>query len=212
VPIRPIIGDAYLDDGMRGHLFNMSRKNLWRLTGYELEDLLQEGYLCYYKCRHRYVGQPPQKKPNGKMRRGLPAQNPDKAARKHFMAIVKMAFRNHIYSLASKQAMCVRETLVADLLRDDQPEVKLWDHLIPSEPELATTTTLLNTAPREVLQLLGLLLSDALDGYRRLTRRDATTGKWRRGPRETTNQRYCRLLGLPSNYDIVGQVERHFLG
>lgn len=190
--------DPYLDEGMRGYIFKTAKKNLYRIAGYELEDLVQEGYACYYKCRMRYVGRPPA--PN---HTALPFTNPTKLERRHFMSIVKTAFHNSISTLATKCPSGV-EFVVSDLVPPDRLQEEYWDSVIPLAGEEVSVYMLIQTAPREIKQLLQLLVVDAVSlSYERF-------GKWHR-KRETNNQRYCRLLGLPQDYDLAGALERHFL-
>jgi hypothetical protein len=187
---------------MRGHIVNMARNNLWRLskTGYDLDDMIQEALICYYKCRNKYVGARPKRKANGKYRRYLPPKNPDGVAIRHFMRLVQRSFRNHIYSLAEKTAGG-REIPMSQLLRPEQLEENGWDQLMPPDSEVATAASLLASAPDEIARLFALLVQDAVDGYRRFGKRNRL--------RETNNQYFCRLLGVPE-YDIEAAVHRHF--
>lgn len=187
----------YYDAQMRKTLSIISRENAWRIAGYTEEDLLQDGFVVYCRCYERYVGKEPGLRPNGTPRRFIP-EEPDKTARKHFMRLVHRAFMNHIYSLAKKQPS-LRERPVSDFT---EFPVVLYDAHLPEDSEVATASLLLKTAPREVRMLIDLLVNDALD-----------LGKYLRHgkTRETNNERYCRLLGLPVAFDVAFAFERHFL-
>lgn len=213
--------DPYLDQGMRGWLFKTAKANYRGIAGCGLDDLIQEGYLCYYKCRARYVGKPPETKKNGTCRY-LPETDPDGPARRHFMSLVQRAFSNRISDMRKKQSALV-EVPACQLIGADQTEEQMWETVIPADYEVASASMLLASAPTEIKQLFKLLIDDMMEikdsmwfwqeepnkvplsGYRRFGRR-------RRAPRETTNQRFCRLLGLKPGTDIVGEVDRHFLG
>ncbi len=203
--------DEYLDAGMRGCIVNMAKKHCYRIAGHDIDDLIQEGYYIYYKCRMRYVGQRPTRKPDGTLRRALPVRKPDKQARKHLMSLVKMSFRNHLITLAEKQP-AAREALMCDMIRPDQIEENVWDQLMPPEQELATVTSLLQSAPKEIKQLLTLLVTDALEATSYLRRGTKMRGGRPVSPRETNNEYYCRALGLPTSYNVEYALTRHFLG
>lgn len=210
--------DPYLDTGTRAYILIMARKNCWRIAGYGVEDLVQEGYFCYYKCKHRYVGRDPDPVPPdrpepwsaarvGRRReryRWLPPDNPDKLARRHFMCLFKTTFARHIANLAAKTPAGY-ESLVTDLLKDDDQTVEqVWEELLPAEPETASAATLLASAPVELRQLFALLVSDTVRGYRRY-------GRGPRAPRETSRRYYASLLGLSHQYDWRGVAQRYFL-
>lgn len=169
------VADPYLDAGMRGWIVQTARKNLHRVVGYELDDLVQEGYYCFYKCKRRYVGKCDVGVANpNKVWRYLPLNNPTKDNQRHFMALVKMSFLNHIVSLSRKNP---RELPDEDILAT-----------ISVASELTEIRTALMKAPREVKQLVDFLLHDALTA--------SECVRVRGGRRETTDQKLSRVLGL----------------
>jgi hypothetical protein len=198
--------DFYLDKGMRGFIVNTAKREFWKVASYyEFADLVQDGYVCYYRCWNRYVGKE-RYNHAGEVCRFLPKVSPDKIARQHFMSLVQRAFFNHISTLASKR-MGLHEQPVSSLLSEEaSSETEVWDKLLPSTPEEGTLRTLLASAPAEIKQLAMLLASDGLSllGFERKR-------KGRRLLRETTNEFYCRITGLdPAKYDLVGQVRAYF--
>lgn len=204
--------DGYLDAGMRGWIFRTAVENVYKIAGYRVEDLVQDGYMCFYKCRNRYVGVRGLRKRDGTPCRYLP-KRPDKEARKHFQALVKTAFGNHISTLATRHPAS-SERLMVDMVHPLQTEEQVWDTLMPPEQEVASVSALLEAAPGEIKRLFALLVDDALEfaGYRRRVGELEDSGRYRlKWRRETNNEYFCRLLKLPSNYDIVGQVENYFL-
>lgn len=200
---------AYLDEGMRGFIFSTARKYYWRLAGWDFDDLVQEGFLCYWKCYIRYVG----KRSNAF--RYLPPKHPDSLARQHFMALVRTAFMNRINTLLAHQPNC--ETPISQMTTEAESSVEpLWDRILPADSEVATASQLLLNAPAEIKQLFDLLINDLLDmPYRAFSthssRHRLRWGKSRRAPRETTNQYLCRLVGKPPEFDMVGLINNHFL-
>lgn len=199
-------GDPYLDAGVRGHIVRLANLHVRRLRGWDVEDLIQEGYLCYTIVKTRYVGCRPKRKPDGTFRRALPPKRPDQIARKHFMRLLQRTYLNRISTLARRQSRAT-ELLMNDLVAvmPEVPEAASWDRLIPPEDETATTMILLRSAPEEIRQLFKIMVDDVTRPMRRF-------GKRNRPARETTNDYYCRLLKLPRGFDMVGLVQKHFVG
>ncbi len=202
--------DPYLDAGMKNFLVHMSRKELWRVASwYEFEDLLQDGYLCYYKCR------------NSDRYKVLTSKNhPAKSDRKWMMSLVRTTFENYIHDLARRYAM-VTETAVSQLGLEDSELDDVWGIIAPSQPEEATLASMLASAPEEISRLMILLASDsaeALGFYRSRTYVSELYGgltprvrRGRRRLRETTNEYYCRLLGLdPRECNLLNRVREYF--
>ena len=208
--------DPYLDRAMRGWIVNISKRNYGRVANFEIEDLIQEGYLCYYKCRARYVGKPGLKKRDGTPCRFLPETDPDRQALRHFQSLVCTTFNNALSTLALKQPKGW-EIAISTLATPDQSSEQAWEAVLPPDAEVATAAALLASAPKEIKQLFQILINDALElvGGRRVVGNDewfVEEAPKRRGrKRETTNERYCRLLGLPSSYNVAFALERHFL-
>ena len=73
------------DKGVRGWLKRIAVSNYWRVSGfYELDDLVSDGYLCYYEVRLRY---------------------PNATARQHIMRLFQVTYLNHIHDLAKKRTL-----------------------------------------------------------------------------------------------------------
>lgn len=189
--------DPYLDDGMRGWIVTTAKKNYWRVASYyELDDLIQDGYLCYSKCYSRY-------------RHLTIKRHPLKEDRRRFMALVQVAFVNHITTLAWKRTRLDATPLSAITQAETGQAVSL-EALLPEAPEEASVAALLASAPVEIKRLFQVLVDDALSFSDMLRRKG--TGRRRIG-RETSNEYFCRLIGLdPQQIDIVAAVNRHFLG
>jgi len=95
--------DVYFDAGLRGWLKTTAVKEHWRVASwYSVEDLVQDGYVCYCKCRDRYTLAVPQPgdRPDGYAHQNLFTDQPNEKQRKHFMSLVQRAFYNHIYTLS----------------------------------------------------------------------------------------------------------------
>lgn len=180
--------DPFLDAGMRGYIVNTARKEFWRVASYiEIDDLIQDGYLCYAKCAKAY---PQLSKIN----------NPTNEQKRHFMSLVKTAFANHIHTLASKRTAAPDELLN---LTAEETETEALDRLLPAEGEIGSFAMLLANAPAEIKQLIQLLTAD-VQGFTR-------TKVGRRSLRETTNEHFCRLLGVdPNTVNMVERVKSYF--
>jgi len=201
--------DPYLDAGMRGFIVNTAKREFWRVASwYELEDLIQDGYLCYYKCRNRYTQ--------------LSVKNhPTKGDKKWMLCLVRTTYLNHIrHTLAGKMLhgceMVISQMGVEDLGLDD-----VWAGIAPPQSEEATLAVMLAQAPSEIKQLICLLVGDGSEalGFSRSRNRISRTAsgkvlrvrRGRRQLRETTNEYYCRLMGLdPGRYDLLGLVRGYF--
>ena len=183
--------DAYLDEGMRGFIFNTAKKEFWKVASYyEFDDLVSDGYVCFYKCRKR-------------LHERLLVNNPTKDQRREVQAFVARAFFNHISTLATKR-MGVHEMPEASLSTDDDQNV--FEELLPPQMEEATLLTLLASAPAELKQLIQLLVSDGLSLLKFERKRVG-----RRLVRETSNEFYCRLLGVdPEKNNLVEQLRAYF--
>jgi hypothetical protein len=190
------VGTAYLDEGMRGWIVNAARREFWRVQELcDLADLVQDGYLCFAKCARAY--------PELSL-----VTTPSKDQRRQFQALVKTAFANHVSTLAVKhKGVSVRA--VSQISVDPASATDaVWDKIAPPQQEEATLLTLLASAPAEIAQLAQLLAADGLDVLR--FKRTRTR---RRALRETTNEYFCRLLGLdPAHHDLRAKVKAYFGG
>lgn len=160
-----------LDAGIKGWIINTSKKNLWRVPSwYDLDDLIQDGYICYASCNLRYKAVKEQR---------------------HFMALVKVTFINHIHDLSKVRTRLPEEAL--------PPEAMAFQGVVQSE---APFFTLVKQLPGELVALIEHLLSDKpKPAYKQFP--DHT--------RETTNQYLCRLLGIdPNAVNLATVFREHF--
>lgn len=196
--------DPYFDEGMRGWLLKQAARNYWRIAGFDAEDLFQEGLVCFYKCKQKYPEL-------------VRKRFPTKAELSHFMALVKTTFTNRITDMAMTQSP-VREPRLLDVAdeaaqfqysKSNLDDQTVLERFLSPEDEVQTVGSLLQSAPSEIKQLFQLLIDDALElsGYRRF----GHPGRNRRPKRETNNQYYSRLLGLPPDRNIEEEIKRHFL-
>ena len=180
--------DPFLDTGMRGFIFNTARKHYWRVASwYEFDDLVQDGYLCYAKCKAKYSETVTEKR--------------------HFMSLVQVSFLNHISTLASKRT-ATEEVAVSHLAAREGEDGADLEKLGGSTPESASFLSLVSGAPEEFKQLILLLADDVSEvtGFKRKSK-----VKHRRRFRESTNEYFCRLLGKdPQDENVVEQLRAYF--
>src|SRR6185312_11865843 len=135
--------DIFLDAGMRGWIVRTAKREYWRVAQLcDFPDLVQDGYLCYAKCRRAYLDPRPD----------LTGTRDEK---RWFQSLVKTTYTNHIHTLAAKHKG-VSELPASQLAADDSGEDAVWARL-PSQPELGTLQALVASAPAEIKQLMILL-------------------------------------------------------
>lgn len=184
------LSDVYLDTGMRRFLINTAKREFWRVaSSYDIDDLIQDGYVCYYKCVKAYPA--------------LIVTEPTKDQRRNFMALVRTAFGNHIINLANKRTKSPSIVQSVDSLVEGEELVSSSQMVSFSE---GSFSVLVASAPAEIQALVRLLVSDTESAVEYLKIK-----KGRRWFRETTNEYYCRILGLdPKKEDVVSRVRAYF--
>lgn len=134
-----------LDKGMKGWIVNYSKKNYWRVSSpcFDLEDLIQEGYICYCRCLDMY--------------------GEKITEQRHFMSLLQITFANHVNQLSQGKTSSyspVRAKFQEVAISDYKDgEIKL-EELAPTEPEEASFMALLGQLPAELKELVSILLSD----------------------------------------------------
>lgn len=170
-----------LDRGLELWLFKTARKNYWRVAAYyELEDLIGDGYLVYAECRQRYKERVNE--------------------RRHFMALFRTCYLNHITDLANKRSRELsngRHSELPDAVAISNAEFQnpeqFGDLLPPTLPD-AEIAVLLAQAQGPLQLVLKLFYTDS--GIELLR-------ECPQNPREPTNTYLCRILGLDSKkYDL----------
>lgn len=191
--------DTFLDDGLRGWIANTARKEHWRMAlWYSLDDLEQDGYLCYAKCVRAY----PQL---------ASIANPTHGERKWFMALVQTSYRNHIMTLAGKFSIAKEDTL-PDIAETDDRGGSLEALMSPAS-EVASILLVLKSAPAEIRDAIDKLLEDGFDGgdyLRSQLYKDGTRLRRSRRPRrETTKDHFERVTGVS---DLPNKLREYLFG
>lgn len=172
-------------------------RNHWRVAAwYDVEDLKQDGYACFYKCVERYQRLNRKRKPR-------------KEDRRNFMALVKRTFENHIHDLARKKRLRRVEVPVSQLRLADTMTSEAWfERYGPVEEALCDVSHVLRNVPKELRQLLAALTTDADQGVRYL--RGAPGKHTGLRKRQTTNEYWCQIAGIKNDVDVVSMFERYF--
>jgi hypothetical protein len=194
------VDDVYLDEWMRKWITSTARREHWRISWYSLEDLIQDGYLCYAKCKRAYLKhryRPDQ--PNPLLRDMELSMHPTKDAKNTFMNLVQRTFMNHIYTLSKKHPVGM-----------EVPDADPWGscRVEPEQAEESSLFTLLTHAPAELQDLLDRLLRDGIEGGGHLRKwYYDKTGRWRAMRHghviETKMEHWERVLG---NADKVAEL------
>jgi hypothetical protein len=173
--------EPYLDAGLRGWIFNTARTNHWRLQPwYELEDLIQDGYLAYSKCWHRY-------------KKLFDVPEPTKDQRRHFASLVQISYLRHLHTLS------VQHPVNSEVATDEGELVTCAGPAAPVQEDVALLLATLRKLPEELVDVLEKLMDDA--SYLRLPRLYWQGNRLRRQRghirwvRETTEEHWERILG-----------------
>jgi hypothetical protein len=152
----------------------------------DLDDLIQEGYVCYAICRARYDQR---------------VEN-----QRHFMALVKACFMNQITDLANQRT--AEPEIAVSQLGDEENETSLFESAIGGMDGDAEFAALLSSAPPEIRKLLQLASSPGWDSLM-----DAPLARHEDGTRETSLERITRALNLPQDgLDIEERLRRFLAG
>lgn len=173
--------DHYLDDGLKKWIVVTARRNYWRVSAwYDLDDLIQDGYLCYQKCVVKYA-------------RLIRKRRPSKDDRRNFMALVKRAYENHIHDLASKRTD-QKEYTLSTLSGDDEDYSgdRLLETKLGATYSDAQFRAWLAGLSRPVRRVFEQALEDIEQGRR------VTATK--------LNAELCAALGRKSSIDSISQV------
>jgi hypothetical protein len=166
----------HIDKGMMAWIENTARKNRWRCAAWMgLDDLIQEGYFCYAKVQARY---------------------PASLSRAQRMALVKTAYTNRLHDLSKAKTRQLDDPVP---LQDGQTVADALETLLPGEPEAQTFGVMLSSLPREIQEMLSILVTAAPDMV------------FAKGRPEGINRYLWRLIGQePCGIDLYSAFCNHF--
>lgn len=181
-----------MDDGARGWLVKTATSNYWRVNKwYELDDLIQDGYVCYYKAIQKY---------------------PSATDVPHRMALFKVIYINFIHDLATKRTKSISEILDTDMQgAAEDPDRSFLSTLVECpQSGLVEVGALLASAPERVRAALELFTTESGKAAMRSVYRRQRGGKHL--VRETMNQRLCRMLGCdPAQVNIPQEIREYLM-
>jgi len=162
-----------------GWIHNHARKNYWRVAAYyEMDDLIADGLMCAYKVRDRYET-------------GRKILDD-----KHFMALVKTTFCNHIGDLLRRRRAVNDSSIhLADMAED---ETAALDLLSSSDLGEAEFSTMLNDMPEHLRRVVEL--------YLRCPEKIRQRMRERLRDRETMPERLKRLANFPEELDFETEL------
>lgn len=162
-----------------GWIYNHARKNYWRVAAYyEMDDLIADGLMCAYKVREKYE----------KGRKILDD--------KHFMALVKTTFCNHIGDLLRRRRAVDDSSIhLADLAENETTALDLLSSFDLGDSEFST---MLNDMPDHLRRVVEL--------YMRCPEKIRQRTRERIRDRETMPERLNRLTGFPENLDFETEL------
>lgn len=191
-----------MDDGAKGWLFKTAHKHYWRVCPfYDLEDLIQDGYLCYQRVYTRYCTTQEYRTDKGRL---IKERRPEELVteRRHLMRLFQTTFLNHIHDL-SKRTTTQLDFSISLLLTDGSDESDLYERYFPPDTDSVFQSTVLH-APEHIRKALALFGSE--EGRAQL--REAY--KKIDGIRETFNERLCRLCGLnPRDINLASELQSY---
>ena len=191
----PKNSEVYLDEALKRWITKTAWKEHWRVASwFEIGDLIQEGYLCYLKCRNKYTLGPPE--PG---HQALDTTTPDDKQRRHFMALVQRAYFNRIMTLANQYTQGREEPIQA---REGETENTVLEQMLPPQSEVASVVSALVHAPVELQEALSKVASDVRVGLEgaefarsKLYWEGNRLRRGRRVRRETTSEFWLRVVG-----------------
>ncbi len=176
------------DGAISGWAVNHIKRNYWRVASrYEFQDLIQEAWIIFDRTRDHYphVNNPAQ-----------------------FFSLFRTTFINHIHDLAIN-SMTERD-LVVDVSDEDLSFEDILSNIVGDSPNAGFANVLFSQAPQELKLLLHSMLDDAKRGLFRQKMKRLDPGH-RLSERETTNEYWCRIVGLDATkVDLVDMLNEHF--
>lgn len=170
---------------IEGYVVNSIARQAWRVAPlHDHEDLKQEAFIVFMRCAARY---------------------PILDEAKHFMALFKVAWANHLNDL-SRKASRVRETQVLEADRAIDPAERALDEIGDLDND-GKLRTMIRQAPREILLVLNLFLNAPTELL------DLATRAWEQSNRKAPgadNVMVSRLLGLDPTENVLQRTHDYF--
>lgn len=171
-----------LDESLKKWIRNTARENYWRvMRWYEIDDLISDGYLVAANIMARY----------------------HPVNQRHFMALVMIAYTNHITSLSRKRSR--GDDLLISHEAPEGADIDDWmSALTGYAHNVGTITRLISQARYPVSIAIELFTTER--GVAEVRRRPQRA-------HESLNHYICRLIGLdPRDYDLPELIQSFIRG
>lgn len=135
-----------MDEGAKRWMYKYAKKNYWRIASwYEFEDLVSDGYFCYYYVIRKY---------------------PTAVDRPHIMRLFQLTFRSQIEDLANGRTKQVDDAAsdVIERISIEDVEAATLASLIAKAPPQIKSVLELFTTPWGLEQLRSPY--EAVDGHK----------------------------------------------
>lgn len=178
-----------MDDGAKGWLFRTARKNFWRVADwYDIDDLIQDGYMCYYRVLDRYQ---------------------DVHDKPHVMRLFQVTYINHIHDLSKKKTKQLDVPLSATLHLHAHLNSHDRDYSHEYDKVCADAGMIEVPPSCPVSGILGKLLA-ALNSEDEIIKLQSPFRVRLDGTRETLNDRLCALIGIdPDNAHLASMLRSY---
>lgn len=180
-----------MDQGVRGWIVITARKNFWRVSSYyELDDLVQDGFLHFCRLRRRY---------------------PKVRDRAQMMALFKRTYLNHINDLSNRKTRSVERIASSlDQLMELAEHPNEFGQILKHPSAMICLgdcdwAEFLAATPKRFRGILDMLVRSS-EGPRMLW------GPYRvrrGGTRETTQERIFRLFKLDAGSEIFEELRSY---
>lgn len=169
---------------IEGYTTNFINRQGWRvLRTHDFKDCMQEAYLVFMRCAERY---------------------PIIDTGAHFMSLYKRALTNHMHDLAEKATSANR--MVPEVAQDREEGGEWARDSVGELENLGQLLIMLQQAPREVMMVINLFLNAPTELLELASQAWAAQGR----RKADGNAMISRLLGIPAERDVLGQIERYF--
>lgn len=173
-----------IDSPTIGWIRKTARQHYWRVARwYDLDDLIQDGVLHYYRILRRY---------------------PDISDKRHLMGLFKRAYHNHLNDLSNDRTRQLQlEVLSADISPLEEPDFVL-EHYRDPRPTDSEFSELFMDAPSWVREVIRMLIEHPRELRKPLRCRND-------GTRETVNERWQWLTDYEPGINLPKLIRAYLV-
>jgi len=159
-----------MDDGAKLWMFKTAQRNFWKVhRWYEFDDLIQDGYMWWYRMVQKY----------------------DQVTEiKHMMRLFQIRYIQHVNDIANARTKVRQESLLLDL-NSSYDNSSIIDRLIGYDDDFSAMCRVVSDAPPPVRDLLHKMMHEIPPEKLRSTHRFRLNGT-----RPTMNEKMCKYVDL----------------